>query len=79
MSDKLLTSKEDMAWLSNVHFDKKLSDEFMSAILYGNEDFPDRIDTFRSAEPKVGDYHLIWKWDVNRERYIVNKIVNAGE
>lgn len=47
-----INSDEDMKWLRDVHL-PRLRDDARSAILYGNEDSPVRIDMYSSAEPTI--------------------------
>ena len=47
---QFINSPEDMAWLADVF---KLPGEWGSAIIYGNEDAPSRVELFYSAEPGV--------------------------
>ena len=46
---RFINSPEDMAWLADVF---KIPGEWGSAIIMGNEDAPDSIDLFCSAEPE---------------------------
>ena len=46
---QFISSPEDMAWLAEVF---KISGEWGSAIITGNEDAPDSIGLFYSAEPE---------------------------
>lgn len=46
---QFINSPEDMAWLRDVF---KLPNVFGSAVIYGNEDSPDRIDLFYNSEPE---------------------------
>ena len=45
---QFINSPEDMAWLADVF---KIPGEWGSAIIYGNEDAPSRVELFYSAEP----------------------------
>lgn len=45
---QFINSPEDMAWLDAVF---KIPGAWGSAILYGNEDAPSRVELFYSAEP----------------------------
>ena len=47
---QFINSPADMAWLADVF---KLPGEWGSAIIYGNEDAPSRVELFYSAEPDV--------------------------
>ena len=46
---QFINSPADMAWLADVF---KIPGEWGSAIITGNEDAPDSIDLFYSAEPE---------------------------
>ena len=46
---QFINSPEDMAWLADVF---KIPGEWGSAVITGNEDAPDSIDLFYSAEPE---------------------------
>ena len=46
---RFINSTEDMAWLADVF---KIPGKWGSAIIMGNEDAPDSIDLFYSAEPE---------------------------
>lgn len=54
-----IAGREDMQWLANVHL-SSLGDNWLngSAILYGNEDCPARIEVYHSAEPLTTDKPL---------------------
>jgi hypothetical protein len=59
----LLNTRDDMQWLA----DSALSGHEIpldgSAILYGNEDSPDRVDVYASADPDVTDPYRIFALD----------------
>ena len=46
---QFINSTEDMAWLADVF---KIPGEWGSASITGNEDAPDSVDLFYSAEPE---------------------------
>lgn len=46
---QFINSPEDMAWLADVF---KIPGEWGSAIIMGNEDAPDSVALFYSAEPE---------------------------
>lgn len=48
-----INTPEDMQWLREVH---DVEEEYNSAIVYGNEDAPYRIELFYSAEPDYGQW-----------------------
>lgn len=64
----LLNSDEDMEWLRDVHL-PDLPNEYQSAIIYGNEDAPDRIDVFMAREPTIDDVAVVFKPDEDYENY----------
>jgi hypothetical protein len=51
---RLLNTPEDMAWLREVHL-PHLPAIFLSAIIEGNEDSPERIDCYLIADPSLND------------------------
>lgn len=53
-----LNSSEDMSWLREVHL-PNLSEKYQSAVIYGNEDCPERIDAYTEAEPICSEEPLI--------------------
>ena len=53
---KFLHAASDVAWLREGHLDGVHTlPKFQSFILYGNEDFPDRIDLFTKKNPRFDD------------------------
>lgn len=61
-NETLLTRKDDnvgeglfdsIEWAFSEHLKEPDNPEFNAAILYGNEDAPDRIDFYREAEPLI--------------------------
>lgn len=53
----LLNKIEDMKWLREVHL-PTLPYQFKSALIYGNEDSPSRIDAYLEREPAHDDQYL---------------------
>lgn len=59
MLQSFLNTKQDLIWLRDVHLKNVfyLQLDFVSAILYGNEDCPDRVELFKKNHwrciPKV--------------------------
>ena len=47
---QFINSTEDMAWLADVF---KTPGAWGSAIIYGNEDAPSRVELFYNAEPDL--------------------------
>lgn len=56
---KFINSDEDMKWLRDVHI-KDLPANVKSAILYGNEDFPDKIEVFEYKDAISGDPSTVY-------------------
>jgi len=66
--------ESDMQWLREVHL-PNLSSNFHSAVLYGNEDSPDRIEVYHSADPRVGtDWPQVW---LRKEDAAIEKLNEA--
>lgn len=56
MSVEFINSEDDMQWLYDVHLlGMDANRVFRSAVIYGNEDSPDRIELFEDANPTVND------------------------
>ena len=55
---KLINSKDDIQWLKDVYI-KNTGLVFNSAILYGNEDCPIKIELFEKKEPLYTDKPLL--------------------
>jgi hypothetical protein len=51
---ELINTQEDMDWLREVHL-PLLSKVYKSALIFGHEDCPMRIDCYSSEEPTVTD------------------------
>ena len=49
--ETFISGAEDMQWLRDVHL-KRLLPRFKSAIIVGNEDCPDEIKVYASADPR---------------------------
>ena len=55
-ASQLLNIQEDLDWLKDTHLKGlRWNNEFLSAILIGNEDAPDRVELFAMAEPSIDD------------------------
>lgn len=52
----LLQSIEDMRWLSNTHICTALRPK--SAVLWGNEDCPERVELYAQRNPEIADMPL---------------------
>lgn len=57
---KLLNEPGDMKWLRDVHI-KSLSSRFRSAVLYGNEDCPAKVELYQSANPSIHAQKIVYK------------------
>ena len=53
---------DSVEWAMEVHAKKSDCGQFNSAVLHGNEDCPERIDFYRSAEPDYDD-SPDWTWE----------------
>jgi len=57
-----LNSAADMRWLGETHLTLvAVGKHFKSAILYGNEDWPSRIELFKAKNPKVTDTCVVYE------------------
>ena len=50
---------DDMQWLKDVHL-LELSQEYKSAMVYGNEDCPFQIECYLSKDPTINDWPEVW-------------------
>lgn len=57
-----LTGREDMKWLRDVHL-TKLGKSYKAAVIYGNEDWPDRIEVYKRAQPDYDDPFVAYEPD----------------
>lgn len=55
----LLSTKEDMQWLRDVHI-PTLSPNYNSAVIYGNEDYPNRIEVYEDENPTIEETPLVF-------------------
>lgn len=53
MRIQFMNDAESIQWLKDVHVGEKI--QFESAIVYGNEDAPDKIELFTAMEPDYRD------------------------
>ena len=58
MRETLISGDEDMRWLREVHW-PELPANYHSAVIFGNEDWPERIEAYESADPLVTDTPLV--------------------
>jgi len=49
MGRTLLTEREDLQWLREVHLPDVPIEDYAAALLIGNEDSPEQIELYRSA------------------------------
>lgn len=61
MSQKFLNTLEDCDWLRTTHLNHTLH-EFRSFILFGNEDAPEGVDLYTTADPLCYDEY----WEVRK-------------
>lgn len=55
---KFINTHEDMTWLREAHKVAHVTAE--SAVMFGNEDSPDRIDLYESSDPRFTDQPTIY-------------------
>lgn len=57
----LLNTSEDMSWLWETHCKAYASHKasFLSAVLHGNEDSPNKVELYRKQSPLVSDVPLV--------------------
>jgi hypothetical protein len=71
MSYSVITDETDFHWLWDVH---NVPGGYHFAILHGNEDSPQSIELWRSAEPKFGESpDLVMAPDANGKMQILSK------
>lgn len=56
----LINTADDMRWLRDVHL-PRLSSKYKSAMIVGNEDYPDRIEIYERRDPRVSDVPVIFE------------------
>ena len=57
-----IDTADDMRWLREVHL-PRLPAKYKSAIIVGNEDWPDRIEVYERRNPVVTDVPLVFEAD----------------
>lgn len=62
MTIAFLNTADDMAWLRDVHL-PGLPARFKSAVIHGNEDYPDLIEVYGRRDPEVTDPRVTYKPD----------------
>jgi len=62
MKSTFINSVDDMSWLFDTHLkeNKEFYPEYNSAILYGNEDCPEKIELYKKKNPLVGDFFVLF-------------------
>lgn len=60
----LIDSDEDIAWLREVHI-PSLPSNVKSAMLFGNEDYPEKITTFTEIAPTMASRGTVYRPDVD--------------
>jgi len=58
----LINTRDDMSWLRDVHL-PRLSTKYKSAIIHGNEDYPNQIDVYERRDPLVTDKQVVYTPD----------------
>jgi len=59
-----LNTADDMKWLRDVHL-PRLSKKFKSAVIHGNEDYPEMIEVYERRDPVVTDRKDVFQPDEN--------------
>jgi hypothetical protein len=54
-----LNDPEDITWLRETHI-PDLPQSIRSAVLYGNEDFPKRVDAYEEVDPSLDDRMIMY-------------------
>jgi hypothetical protein len=55
MKQQFLNNPEDCEWLRHVHLGGRTDYKFESFVLYGNEDCPEKVDLYLTADPRTTD------------------------
>lgn len=66
-----LSTDEDMQWLRDVHLPGLDLRTYRSAILYGNEDYPTKIEVYASREPTIDERPVTYEPDVDGKYHVV--------
>lgn len=59
---QMINTTDDMSWLRDVHL-PRLPAKYKSAIIVGNEDYPERIEVYEARNPVVTDVPVIFVAD----------------
>ena len=73
MKETFINSDEDMAWLRDVHL-PNLSHSYKSAVIFGNEDYPDQIEVYEKRDPEVSDRPVTYQPDDTKRDLVYRKI-----
>jgi hypothetical protein len=57
-----INTSDDMRWLRKAHL-PQLPAKYKSAIIFGNEDYPKRIEVYEQKDPRVTDVPVIFETD----------------
>lgn len=60
-SGRFISGREDMRWLKDVHLPRLSVKKFKSAMLYGNEDCPTKVEVYRSENPGMKANKVVFK------------------
>jgi len=55
MNHQFLNTPEDCQWLRATHLGGRTDYKFEAFVLYGNEDCPDKVDLYFTADPLITD------------------------
>lgn len=72
----LIDTDEDIQWLRDVHI-PDLPKNVKSAMIFGNEDYPDKISTFVEREPTIHSQGTIYRPDEDGN-YIKRRVLGVG-
>lgn len=74
MKITLINTAEDMGWLRDVHI-PRLAGKYKSAVIHGNEDWPDKIEVYVKRDPDVTDVPVVYtKEDRDTDFRVAGKI-----
>lgn len=73
MKETFINSSEDMAWLRDVHL-PGLSSSYKSAVIFGNEDYPDQIEVYEKRDPEYGDTPVTYQPDDTKSNLVYRRI-----
>lgn len=73
MKETFINSDEDMTWLRDVHL-PNLPHSYKSAVIFGNEDYPDQIEVYEKRDPEVSDRPVTYQPDDTKRDLVYRKI-----